>query len=302
MDCSTVRVHKFSRQQRALDGKLPSESIKKRVSKFRAAYSSLPPKLNFELLRERSISSSKSSSTKCSTISGSSFTDITHQSVPGTMDLDGGSSLSLGGVSSMAFGSLQDDGTVQSIIQQFKTARDNARLGQAENSAVDKGKESRGGIEAPRPRIANMRIFYCRIEGCAKAFKFAGDLFTHECRDHNRGGDKPPSIHIPFDLTLHQKRASTTNTMRRAAISPSGPRPQIPAAPRPRTAGISVDVLQQGKKWEEGQLLQVWSEHRSVLVEYIAKLDKEMGKTRDKLPMGPLARKARYLLARDDDD
>lgn len=329
LDCLLVVPWKHSKAARPKDERLTNDI---QMEKMKYAYNLPSPKyvpganslVNQILAKKKKKAAGKK---------GSSRASSEEQGDKGSVFAAGGSFLEAGesasvstwpsaltlpthalGTSSLAGGnSVHSISTVGSIIHDYKNALDMARsqddvhssllspvqTGASQMHASRSGDGSRARHH--RPRTATPALFACRYEGCGKHFTIAKDLFIHECQVHS--DMHPRNIFIPLDSTLSAdaKRASTANTMR---LPPSrkgctGLNPPVPIC-RPQSAAISVDVLQQRRKWEDLRQLSEWALHRQILDEYTKKLDIELGKTRPRLPMGPLARRAKLAALLDD--
>lgn len=334
MDCWLEKPYRFSRKARCAPEMV---SKQKQVEDIRMAYSQKQTKfiLGANSLVNRSLQKKRGGSPSNSGKSFNSGYDMS------TIFNEGGSYLEeCSVVSGPSFLTTSQPGSVEdisvgSIIREYKGALNLARQAQDEllsGAMFSPIKSSaKSTIESTSPSIrlgstscirmqSNSRdssrlshrpntgdkTFACRYDGCQKSFSVAKDLFIHECQTHTDIDSRGP-IFIPISSTMSADatRASTANLIRRVRTRSNcltGSMLPVPIS-RPRTANmIPVEVLQQQKKAVEFQQLVQWSVHREVLEDYRKKLDRELGKTRDRLPMGPLARRALTMVMDEDSD
>ena len=324
LDCFLDKPWKHSKAARPKEERLTNDML---MEKMKYAYTLPSPKYvpGANSLVNQMLAKKKK---KASGIKGSSRASSAGQGDKGSVFAAGGSFLEAAESASVSTwpsaltlpthplgggNSVHSISTVGSIIHDYKNALEMARsqdevhsslLSPVQTGAASQMHASRSGgasrARQHRPRTATPALFACRYEGCGKHFTIAKDLFIHECQAHS--DIHPRNIFIPLDSTLSAdaKRASTANTMR---LPPSrkgctGLNPPVPIC-RPQSA-VSVDVLQQRRKWEDLQQLSEWALHRQILDEYTKKLDIELGKTRPRLPMGPLAQRAKLAALLDD--
>ena len=323
LDCLLETPWRYSRKARHSNSELSPEQA---LTQMKFAYNQKPNKyvpgansLVNQMLAKKKSKSRKdrinpSRSGSATVKAGGSFlegSDSVQESLP---SFAAGDSVTAGNSGFMVEeGSI---GTVGSILRDYSSALADARQRDQDKSQLknilspvqtnygNSRDSTITRVHMTRNRTPNSpAIFSCRYDGCGKQFRIAKDLFIHECQVHS--DMNPRNIFIPVESTISAdiKRCSTANNMRlppsRAGCS--GLRPPVPIA-RPSTAQISVDVLQQRRKWEEFTQIGEWGEHRKVLEEYRRKLDVELGKTRPRLPMGPLALRAKLALVKDEDD
>jgi len=338
LDCKLDRPWRFSR--RARGDNLPSLTQERQAAEIKQAYTQKQEKMVLganslvSQLAQKSVASRASSRGSDKVRGGSrSFSSLGGGLQPGGSFLEGAggsSSVSMLSVPSVIGGG--GSVVVADVLREYKGALDIARQQHAEEeqeeeclpfSPVQAEVDGRGmslmrlgstsglhmtssaGRRTPslqRPSTSTP-LFACRFDGCGRKFTMAKDLFIHECQAHSE--INPRGAFIPLESTLSgsEKRASTAHLVRRLPTRDccSGRMAAVPVS-RPQS-GISIDVLQQQRKWHDYQQLAEWKAHReTVLTEYRKKLDRELGKTRDPLPMGPLLRRAKLALVLDRDE
>ena len=334
LDCKVDRPWRFSR--RARGGDLPSVTQERQAAEIKQAYTQKQEKIVLganslvSQLSRKSVAS-RASSRGSDKVRGGSRSFLQ----PGGSFLEGAG----GGSSSVSMLSVPNviggGGSVMvaDVLREYKGALDFARQQQAEEeeegeieclpfspvqtevgghgmvlmrlgSTSGLHMTSSAGRRTPalqRPSTSTP-LFACRFDGCGRKFTMAKDLFIHECQAHSEINPRGAFIPIESTLSGSEKRASTAHLVRRLPTRDgcSGRMAAVPVS-RPQS-GISIDVLQQQRKWIDYQQLAEWKAHReAVLIEYRKKLDRELGKTRDPLPMGPLLRRAKLAMVLDRD-